>query len=121
MKAVPEKALVRRQGLEIMLDTAEVQVGETLIIGPGEYISMDAVVIRGISEVNQAALTGESLPSAKQAGDQLFAGTLNGNGMLEARVTKLASDNTINRIVDVVAEAQESKSPADYSDRKSVV
>ena len=113
MKAVPEKALVRRQGLEIMLDTAEVQIGETLIIGPGEYISMDAVVIRGISEVNQAALTGESLPSAKQAGDQLFAGTLNGNGMLEARVTKLASDNTINRIVDVVAEAQESKSPAE--------
>jgi Cd2+/Zn2+-exporting ATPase len=89
----------------------EVQIGETVIVRPGERIPIDGEVLVGRSAVNQAPITGESIPVQKDPHDQVFAGTLNGEGALELRVVKLARDSTLARVQQLVERAQAQKSP----------
>jgi Cd2+/Zn2+-exporting ATPase len=88
-----------------------IQVGDLMLVKPGERIAMDGQVQRGLSGVNQASITGESLPVEKSAGATVFAGSINGEGVLEVVVTHLAADNTISRMIHLVEEAQERRAP----------
>lgn len=112
MELSPREALIRRAGHLRRLSVENIRIGDTMIIKPGERIAMDGVVSSGRSSVNQAAITGESMPLPKRPGDEVFAGTLNQEGMLEVRVTKLAADTTLARIIQMVEEAESRKSPA---------
>jgi Cd2+/Zn2+-exporting ATPase len=110
LKLRPARALVRRGDREIEVEAEAVAVGERVIVRPGEILPVDGVVITGESLVDQSTLTGESVPVPKQAGDRVFAGTLNQQGALEVRSTRTADDTTLARIVALVQEAQEQKS-----------
>ncbi len=102
--------------VEVPVD--EVRRGEIVTVRPGEQIPNDGVVIRGESAVNEASITGESMPSEKSRGSKVFAGTINGNGMLDIRVTVEAEDSTLARIVKMVEEARERKAKSqDFTDR----
>ncbi|MGW2893772.1 heavy metal translocating P-type ATPase [Streptomyces sp. NPDC001212] len=98
-------------GTEESVDTERLAVGDTILIRPGERIGADGQVLDGVSDVDQATITGEPLPVAKQAGDEVFAGTVNGTGALRARVERDPSDSVIARIVKMVEEASETKAP----------
>ena len=93
------------------LPITDLRIGDLLLVKPGERIPMDGQVSKGASAVNQAAITGESLPVEKTVGDELFAGSINGEGVLEVTVTHLAADNTISRMIRLVEEAQERRAP----------
>lgn len=88
------------------------QVGDVILVKPGERIPMDGHILSGYSAVNQAPLTGESIPVAKSPGGEVFAGTINGDGLLEIEVTHLAADNTLSRLIYLVEESQAQKTPA---------
>jgi Cd2+/Zn2+-exporting ATPase len=88
------------------------QVGDLIVVKPGERIPMDGRVVSGMSTANQAPITGESRLISKQRDDELFAGSINGSGALEVEVTHLAKDNTISRLIKMVQEAQDRKAPA---------
>lgn len=89
----------------------ELMVGDRFLARPGERIAMDGRVLSGRSAVDQAAITGESMPVDKGPGDDVFAGSINGNGVLEIEVTRLVADNTLSRIIQMVEEAQERRAP----------
>jgi copper-(or silver)-translocating P-type ATPase/heavy metal-(Cd/Co/Hg/Pb/Zn)-translocating P-type ATPase len=108
----PKDTLVRRNGLEQTIPVAEIQIGDIMIVKPGEKLAMDGMVLKGRSTVSEAAITGESIPAAKTAGNSVFAGTLNGDGLLEVRVTKRAGDTTLAKIIRLVEDAQEQKASA---------
>ena len=112
MELSPAEASVRRDGAEVRVPVADVRVGETVVVRPGEKVSVDGNVAVGRSSVNQAPITGESMPVDKAVGDDVFAGSLNGQGVLEVRSTKPASDTTLARIVHAVEEAQASRAPS---------
>ncbi len=122
----PETALVRREGQESVLAIDEILVGDIILIKPNERVAADGFVTLGASSVNQAPITGESLPVDKRPVDdpdaaaaansvapehQVFAGTINGNGALEVQVTQLAKNSTLARVVTMVSEAETQKSP----------
>ena len=96
---------------ELQIPVEELAVGELLLVRPGERIPMDGIVHQGRSAIDQAPITGESLPVDKGAGDEVFAGTINGNGALEVEVTHLSADNTVSRMIELVEEAQAQKAP----------
>ncbi|MDO0909705.1 heavy metal translocating P-type ATPase [Streptomyces sp. DT2A-34] len=98
-------------GTEQTVPVEELAVGDTVLVRPGERVGADGRVLDGASEVDQATITGEPLPAAKQQGDEVFAGTLNGTGALRVRVERDASDSVIARIVRMVQEASETKAP----------
>ena len=98
---------------EVTVPVAEVAVGEVALVRPGERIPVDGVVQSGASAVNQAPITGESVPVAKAAGDTVFAGSINGAGALEVVTTRAATDSTLNRIIRLVEQAQSQRSPAE--------
>lgn len=98
-------------GGEETVGTAELTVGDIVLVRPGERVGADGEVLDGVSDVDQATITGEPLPVAKKAGDEVFAGTLNGAGALRVRVGRDASDSVIARIVAMVEEASETKAP----------
>lgn len=108
----PSEVTVRRADGEHRLHVDEVGIGEVIVVRPGERIALDGEVVAGESDVNQAPVTGESLPAAKQPGDGVFAGTINGYGALEVRVTRRGSDSTIARIIHLVERAQAQRAPA---------
>ncbi len=112
MELAPREALVRRNGVETRLPVEQVRPDDMVIVKPGEKIAVDGVVAVGASSVNQAAITGESLPVEKSIGDEVYAGTLNELGALEIRVTRLAEDSTLAKIVHLVEEAQSRRAPA---------
>lgn len=112
MEIAPKEALVRRGITEITLQVKEIVLGDVIIVRPGERIAMDGKVSTGYSTVNQAPITGESIPVEKQPGDEIYAGTVNERGSLEVKVTKLAKDNTISRIIHMVEEAQGQRAPS---------
>ena len=103
---VPRTALVRRNGVEEEVPAAEVAVGDLVIVRPGERIPIDGRVAAGRSFVNQAPVTGESMPVGKAPGDDVFAGTINGAGALEVMSTHRPNDSTLARVVHLVEEAQ---------------
>ncbi|MBO2465466.1 heavy metal translocating P-type ATPase [Actinomadura violacea] len=98
-------------GTEDTVPTGRLAVGETILVRPGERIGADGRVLDGASDVDQATITGEPLPVAKQSGDEVFAGTLNGTGALRVKVERDPSDSVIARIVAMVEEASETKAP----------
>lgn len=112
MDIAPKEALIRRNNEEKMINVSDIQIGDIMVIKPGQKIAMDGVVIKGHSAVNQAAITGESVPIEKQNKDEIFAGTLNGEGILEVEVTKHVNDTTIAKIIHLVEEAQGERAPA---------
>ena len=109
MDLSPDEASVKRDGEEVTVAVDDVQVGEVVVVRPGEKIPMDGEVVEGSSAVNQAPITGESVPVDKTTGDEVYAGTINEEGYLEIEVTAEASDNTLSRIVQMVEDAQANK------------
>lgn len=112
MDIAPREALIRRGSQELMIQVDEIQIGDIMIVKPGQKIAMDGIVLKGTSAVNQAAITGESVPVAKKIDDEVFAGTLNEEGLLEVKVTKHVDDTTIAKIIHLVEEAQGERAPS---------
>jgi Cd2+/Zn2+-exporting ATPase len=112
MELAPAEATVLRGGSEVRVPVEQVETGETVVVRPGEKIPVDGVVLAGRSGVDQAPITGESMPVDKEPGAEVFAGSLNGEGALEVRSTKAAADTTLARIVHAVEEAQASRAPS---------
>jgi cation-transporting P-type ATPase J len=109
----PESAtVVTESGDESVVDAAALSIGDVIVVRPGERIGGDGQVISGASDVDQASITGEPLPVAKNPGDEVFAGTLNGTGVLRIRVDRAAADTVIARIVTMVQEASATKAKA---------
>ena len=120
MELAPEVAAVKRNGKEVKVPVSEVDVNEVIVIRPGEKIPLDGEVIRGVSTVNQAPITGESAPVTKEIGDVVYAGTINNEGFLEVKVTKRSDETMLSKIVKLVEEAQRIKSPTEkFIDRFS--
>ncbi|RDY66947.1 cadmium-translocating P-type ATPase [Halobacillus trueperi] len=107
----PSEATVKSGDQLIRKPVEEVGVNDIIVIKPGEKIPLDGEVLTGTSSINQAPITGESLPVDKQQGDTIYAGTVNESGSLEVKVTKLVEDTTIAKIIHLVEEAQEKKAP----------
>lgn len=112
MDIAPKEALIRRDNEEKMINVSDIQIGDIMIIKPGQKIAMDGIVRKGVSAVNQASITGESVPVEKRVKDDIFAGTLNEEGILEVEVTKHVNDTTIAKIIHLVEEAQGERAPA---------
>ncbi|MBM4167618.1 MAG: heavy metal translocating P-type ATPase [Ignavibacteria bacterium] len=112
MKLSPSVASVRRGGKEHLLPVEHVEIGETIIVRPGERIPLDGVVIAGGSSIDESTLTGESVPVPKEVNDPVYAGTFNQRGSLEVRTTRMSADSTLARIIHLVEEAQGHKAPS---------
>lgn len=111
--APPIARLKREDGREVEVAPESVPVGALFVVKPGERIPLDGTVRAGVSGVNQAPITGESVPVEKQAGSEVFAGTVNGNGALEIECTKPAGDTTLAHIIRLVGEAQSKRAPSE--------
>ncbi|WP_260287615.1 heavy metal translocating P-type ATPase [Peribacillus aracenensis] len=112
MNIAPKEALIRRGHHEMMVAVDEIEVGDIMIVKPGQKLAMDGRIMKGASTLNQAAITGESEPVFKTVEGEVFAGTLNGEGLLEVEVTKRVEDTTIAKIIHLVEEAQAEKAPS---------
>ena len=109
MKLRPDKALTRRDGQTALLPLEQLTVGDIVIVRPGESIPLDGVIVENQSAIDESSLTGESIPVLKKVGDPVFAATINQTGGLEVRVTKLAKDSTVEKLIRMVEEAQSEK------------
>jgi Zn2+/Cd2+-exporting ATPase len=109
MKLRPDKALTRRDGKTLLLPIEQLVVGDLVIVRPGESIALDGVIVEGESSIDESSLTGESMPVLKKAHDPVFAATINQTGGLEVRVTQLAKDSAIEKLIRMVEEAQSEK------------
>ena len=107
----PREALVRRDGVELQAFVENIRVGEEILVRPGDKIPLDGTILGGHSDVNEAPLTGESLPADKGPGDEVFAGSINGQGALDIRVTRLVRDTRLAQIIHLVEMAQASRAP----------
>ncbi len=107
----PKMATVRRDVEEVLIPANEVQIGDIVVVRPGGHIPVDGIVVSGQSCVNQAPITGESMPVEKFKGTEVFGGTLNETGRLEIKTTKTGNDTTLARIVHLVEQAQGTKAP----------
>lgn len=112
MGIAPKTARISRPAGEADLPVEEIRVGDLMIVRPGEKIAMDGRIIKGESAINQASITGESVPVEKGPGGEVYAGTLNTSGSLEVEVTKLVQDTTIAKIINLVEEAQSKRAPS---------
>jgi Cu2+-exporting ATPase len=112
MNLAPSKAMVLREGNEVEVSTAEVVVGDTVVIRPGNKIPVDGTVLNGDSQVDESMLTGESMPVAKKTGDTVIGATINKSGTFQYSATKVGADTALAQIVKLVQEAQNSKAPA---------
>jgi ATPase, P-type (transporting), HAD superfamily, subfamily IC len=114
----PKEAEVYRIGTLVRVPVEAVKVGEIVLVRPGAQVPADGVVVRGESALNEASITGKSMPVEKRPGAKVFAGTINGQGALEVRVTTTVENSTLARIVQVVREAREQKAKSqDFTDR----
>jgi len=108
---IPATVTVRRSGQDTTIPLAQVVLGDTVVVRSGERVAVDGLVLEGSGLVNQAAITGESMPVEKKGGDEVYAGTLNEVGALAVRVTRLGQDTTLGQIVKLVKEARASQAP----------
>jgi Zn2+/Cd2+-exporting ATPase len=106
----PTHTVLMKDGDERLVPVEAVVPGETILVSPGECIPLDGVIVEGQSDINQAPITGESIPVWKGVGEQVFSGTVNGNGRLLVEVSRLVSDSTLQRIIEMVTEAQSRQS-----------
>jgi Cd2+/Zn2+-exporting ATPase len=109
MELSPEEATVLQNGEEVTVPAAEVAVGETVVIRPGEKVPLDGVVVEGASAVDESPITGESVPADKSLGDEVYAGTIAAEGYLEVETTATANESTLSQIIELVQGAQEKK------------
>ena len=112
LELTPDTALVKRGGQIQEVRVESVTVDETVVIKSGARVPLDGIVILGASAINQAPITGESMPVEKQPGDSVFAGTINGEGSLDIKVTKVSTDSTLAGIIRLVGDAQSQKAPS---------
>ncbi|OZM76539.1 cation-translocating P-type ATPase [Pseudonocardia sp. MH-G8] len=112
LSLVPEQATVLRGGVEMVVAPGELRVGDTMLVRPGERLATDGTVSSGRTALDVSAITGESVPVEAGPGDEVFAGSINGNGVLEVRVTSTAEDNSLARIVRIVEAEQARKGAA---------
>ncbi|WP_201715357.1 heavy metal translocating P-type ATPase [Rossellomorea arthrocnemi] len=112
MDIAPPQALIIRNGSEMIVDAEDIEIGDIMLVKPGQKIAMDGDILEGASYINQAAITGESVPVEKIRGDAVFAGTLNKEGYLKVIVTKRIEDTTLAKIIHLVEEAQGEKAPS---------
>ncbi|ADI01580.1 heavy metal translocating P-type ATPase [Syntrophothermus lipocalidus] len=112
MELAPDEAVVRRDGREEVLSVQDIRIGDVVIVRPGERVPVDGRILEGTTFVNQAAITGESVPVEKKPGDEVLAGSINGMGALEVEVTRAAQDNTVSRIIRLVEQAQTQRAPS---------
>lgn len=111
MNLQPKTATVLREGTEMVIPAAEIVQGDTILVHPGESLSVDGEVVAGRSAVDESMLTGESMPVDKQLGDKVFGGTVNGTGSLTVRADGIGKDMVLSGIIRLVEEAQSSKAP----------
>lgn len=112
MELRPDEALIRYpDGREKRIPVEQLKIGDSIVVKPGERIPIDGIVKSGISSVNQSAITGESAPVPKEAGKEVYAATMNEDGVLEIAVTKLAGETTLAKIIELVEQAQSEKAP----------
>ncbi|MBX4159504.1 heavy metal translocating P-type ATPase [Priestia megaterium] len=111
MDLAPSEAWVKENGQLIKKAAEDISIGSTIVVKPGDRVPLDGEIINGESSINQAPITGESIPVDKVIGDAVYAGTINESGSLEIKVTKLVEDTTISKIIHLVEEAQEKKAP----------
>ncbi len=122
MKLAPRTANVERDGVEMTIAAAEVRLGDVFVVRPGESIPVDGVILDGVSAVDESALTGESLPVDKRAGDEVASATMNQSGFLRCRATRVGQDTTLSQIIRLVEGAAATKAPiAKIADRVSGV
>ena len=122
MAMAPQKATLIRDGKEVEVGIAEVRTGDIFAVRPGENIPVDGVIVEGVSAINEAALTGESVPVDKKAGDIVSAATVNQTGYLRCRATRVGQDTTLSQIIRMVSDAAATKAPiARIADRVSGV
>jgi Cd2+/Zn2+-exporting ATPase len=112
MDLTPDEARIRHQGHEEVVPVDSIAIGTVMFIRPGEKVPLDGAIVAGVSDVNQAPITGESLPVDKGPGDEVFAGTINGHGALEVAVTRKRRDTTLARIIHLVETAQAQRAPS---------
>lgn len=111
MNLSPKTAVLVRGGSEVKVPVEEVAVGDIFVVRPGESIPVDGVVLEGTSAVNEAALTGESIPVDKQAGDSVSAATVNQSGFIQCRASRVGEDTTLSQIIQMVSDAAATKAP----------
>ena len=122
MKLAPQTAVVERGGIETEIPVSQVRVGDVFLVSPGENIPVDGVILEGNSAVNEAALTGESIPVDKKAGDNVSAATTNQSGFIRCRAVRVGEDTTLAQIIRMVSDAAATKAPiAKIADRVSGV
>lgn len=107
----PKKAVVKRNDVEVEVDISEVKQGDIVIVKSGERIPVDGIVVAGQASINQAQITGESMPVEKDVGDEVFTGTINELGLIQVKTTKIGTDTTLARIIKLVEDAERSKAP----------
>jgi Cd2+/Zn2+-exporting ATPase/Cu+-exporting ATPase len=118
IKLAPETARIKLDGREMEVNVKELKSGDIVIVRPGEKIPVDGIVAKGLSSVNQAPITGESIPMEKKVGDGVFAATMNGSGYLEIKAIKVGEDTTYGKIIKLVEEAEAHKAPIQkFADR----
>jgi len=110
VKLTPQTATVKRDGQNLKLHAHAVDVDEIVVVMPGDKIPLDGIIVKGISSVNEAAITGESIPVTKNEGDTVYAGTINEEGYFELRVTKRSDETVLSKIIDLVKTSQNNKS-----------
>ena len=111
MKLSPKTAVVEKEGKETEVPVEQVRIGDVFVVRPGENIPVDGVVLEGNSAVNEAALTGESIPVDKQAGDRVSAATINQSGFIRCEATRVGEDTTLSQIIRMVSDAAATKAP----------
>src|SRR5690606_33567603 len=112
MQLQPEEAWLLTNGQEVPVPVQQLNVGDTILVKPGEQIPVDGIIKKGHSQINQATITGESIPVEKTINDEVFAGTLNGSGAITVEITKPNSETLFQKIVQLVQSAQSEKSPS---------
>ena len=122
MKLAPKTAVLLQDGQEVTVSIEEVQAGDIFVVRPGENIPVDGIVLEGNSAVNEAALTGESIPADKAEGDKVSAATVNQSGFIKCRATRVGEDTTLSQIIQMVSDAAATKAPiAKIADKVSGV